>query len=225
MVEVKSRRIAASSGSASYAASIATDGCVCGHSALVIMTVAPASRNASWLPELGDPLGHQAAELGDAGHAGPFVLRRDLRRDVALEHGGLGADQVTQHRTGRQRARQRGGQLVGASGERGGRVDPVRQVPLQLCEPVLPRRVEQLKQDCLTRLEITQDVRLSQPGAPAELVEGDLGHGHLGEHRGRRAEDRLAARLALLLVSRPLEYRHVRYRTDRRSVVYRPPVC
>jgi hypothetical protein len=48
IVAVKSKRIAASSGSASYAASRAADGCVCGHSAPVVMMVTPASFTASW---------------------------------------------------------------------------------------------------------------------------------------------------------------------------------
>ena len=39
-----------------------------------------------------------AAERIDAGHGGPLVLGGDLRRHVALQHRGLSADQVAQHR-------------------------------------------------------------------------------------------------------------------------------
>ena len=50
---LKSSRMAARSGSAAYAASIAAEGCVCGHKAPVIITVTPASRMASCSPSSG----------------------------------------------------------------------------------------------------------------------------------------------------------------------------
>ena len=50
---MKSSRMASSSGSASYAASIAADGWVCGHNAPAVMMVAPASFMASCPPSSG----------------------------------------------------------------------------------------------------------------------------------------------------------------------------
>ena len=46
------------------------------------------------LAEFGYARVHQVAERGDAGQAGSLVLGGDLRRDVALQHRGLGAEQV-----------------------------------------------------------------------------------------------------------------------------------
>jgi hypothetical protein len=80
---------------------------------------------------------------------------------------------------------------------------------IELGQPVLVRGIEQLEQDRLAGLEVPEHVRLSQADATAQLIQGDLGHRHLGQHRGCRAEDRLPAALTLLFAARTLEDGHL----------------
>ena len=129
---------------------------------------------------------------------------------VPLQHRGLGAGQVTQHRPGGQRRGDHRGQLISAVRRGHTGPDGAGQVLLQLGQPLLGRRVEQLQQHGLAGLEVAQHVGLGQPDAAAQLVEGDLGHRHLGQHGGRGVEDRPAPQLALLFAAGPLEHHHAR---------------
>ncbi len=116
--------------------------------------------------------------------------------------------------------------MVAALGGRCGGVDDG-QVLVELGQPFLEGRVEQLQEHGLPGLEVAQHVRLRKTDAPAEFVEADLGDPHLGEHLGRSLEDHLTAHRSLLFTARPEECRHARslqtngpLSSDQRSAIF-----
>ena len=124
-----------------------------------------------------------------------------------LEHGGLRADQVAQHRALDQRLGEHRRQLLGAAVEPRPAADGRGQFGRELREPLAHGAGQQLEQHGLARVEVAQDVGLGQAHPPAELVEREVGDRHLLEHRGRGVEDRLAAQRALLVAAGALEGR------------------
>ena len=161
------------------------------------MTAAPASRNASGSPSSGTNRSSRAPSALMPAMAGPLVLGGDLRRHVALQHRGLRADQVAQHRPGGQRGRHRGGQLISALEAAGSAaIDRARQFGVQLrrASPARPNPAAPAAPPRATR---SSAARSTWPGPTRRLSSLSVtsATGISASIAAAASQDRLAARL------------------------------